>query len=80
MSTSANSTTLAMLFSCTTLDFSTPSIDSGNAVNSKMLADAQRASKNYQGAIESYLQFIFYKDSVYSFEEAQKINAQDFMP
>ena len=40
----------------------------------KTLAEAQRASYNFQEAIESYLKYTFYKDSVYSLETAQKIN------
>ncbi|MBK7761865.1 MAG: sensor histidine kinase [Bacteroidetes bacterium] len=40
----------------------------------KSLASAQQASKDYQAAIESYLKYTFYKDSVYSIEVAQKIN------
>jgi len=39
----------------------------------KIMADDQRALKNYEAAIESYLKYSFYKDSVFSIETAQKI-------
>lgn len=39
----------------------------------KIMADDQRELKNYEAAIESYLKYNFYKDSVFSIETAQKI-------